>query len=148
MSLYNLMQESAQNHASLHQFGYYNLIKDNKFWVLSRLSLEINYTHEWGIKSFLKPGTKMLTVYFLTAIRFFTLLENKILSSVSTSCMLIDMKNMRSCRLDKLIIKNLQNSEKKEVKNKSHKIYPSQKGAENFFHQIKYSDLEVNERVY
>jgi hypothetical protein len=35
MSLCNFMQESAQNHASMHQFGYYDLISDRKFYLNS-----------------------------------------------------------------------------------------------------------------
>jgi len=47
-SLLQFFQEAAWHHAEYCRFGYSNLIKNNKFWVISGLTVEISEYPEWN----------------------------------------------------------------------------------------------------
>jgi len=47
-ALFAMMQESAWRHAESLGFGYSHLDRDGRFWVLSRLTMEIHHLPVWG----------------------------------------------------------------------------------------------------
>ena len=52
-SLFNYMQDIASDHAVELGFGRDDLMRDNRFWVLSRMYAEINHWPLWGETIFL-----------------------------------------------------------------------------------------------
>ncbi|HVN57140.1 MAG TPA: acyl-ACP thioesterase domain-containing protein [Bacteroidales bacterium] len=47
-SLFNYLQDIASEHAELLRFGKDDLLKENRFWVLSRIAVKVIYWPSWG----------------------------------------------------------------------------------------------------
>ena len=49
-TLWSLMQETAWHHADHLRVGYSDLVEHQYFWVLSRLSIQMEEYPRWGIE--------------------------------------------------------------------------------------------------
>lgn len=65
-ALLDYLQEAASNHAAHLGFGYRDLERDRRAWLLNRLDLQIDRTPKWGetvvIETWPKSGFKMLAL--------------------------------------------------------------------------------------
>lgn len=96
------IQDIAWEHAEILGFGFDNLKKDQQFWVLSRLLVQINRRPSWGEKFTVE--TWPVGVEGLLALRDIHFIDKKGESIIkaTTSWLVLDAKTKRIIRLDDL----------------------------------------------
>ena len=94
-SLFNYMQDIASDHAELLGFGRYDLMKDKRFWALSRMYAEIDLWPEWEDKIILKTwpnGTDKLFALRNYEIRF---PDGRVAAQATSSWLILDYATRR-----------------------------------------------------
>ncbi|MDX9929577.1 MAG: thioesterase [Bacteroidales bacterium] len=101
-SLLNYVQDIAAEHAELLHFGRDDLKRANQFWILSRLYALINRMPGWGETITLKTWPRGTEGLF--ALRDIEIMDagGKIISSVTTSWVVVDIDTRRPCRPESL----------------------------------------------
>ena len=148
-SLFNYMQDIASDHAENLGFGRDDLMRDNRFWVLSRIYAVFHIWPLWGNSLIMKTwpdGTDRLFALRSYEARF---PDGKAVASASSSWLILDRDTKKVQRPDSVLSRfnylnntklsaksNLRYASKIESDEESDRITPVQK--------IKVSDLDVN----
>ncbi len=105
-TLWNLMQETAWHHADHLKVGYSDLAEQKYFWVLSRLSIQMDEYPGWGEK--IKIRTWLTGMGRLFALRHFSIANSKgdILGTAKSAWLVLDQKSRRPQRIQ-LVFKHL-----------------------------------------
>ena len=148
-SLCNFLQDIASDHAVILGFGKEDLEKENRFWVLSRLSISINDLPVWGEKIMVRTWTRGTDKLF--ALRDFELTnqEGKVTASASSSWLMLDLDTKRVQRPDFLVTRFSQGSNFESALGRNAvKIDPlSAEGKINDNSRVVLSELDVNLHV-
>jgi medium-chain acyl-[acyl-carrier-protein] hydrolase len=99
-TLWNLMQETGWHHADHLQLGYSDLVGQQYFWVLSRLSIRMEVYPRWGDR--IKIRTWLTGIGRLFALRHFSIANSKgnILGTAKSAWLVLDLKSRRPQRIE------------------------------------------------
>jgi medium-chain acyl-[acyl-carrier-protein] hydrolase len=145
-SLFNYMQDIASDHAVQLGFGRDDLMRDNRFWVLSRMYAEINCWPLWGESVILRTwpnGTDKLFALRNYDVRY---PDGRHIASGSSSWLILDQTTKKVQRPDSILSQFYAdlNPNDSPVRYAS-KLEPSAEGGVNSpAFRIKVSDLDVN----
>ena len=146
-TLWNLMQETAWHHADHLKVGYSDLAEQKYFWVLSRLSIQMEQYPGWGEK--IKIRTWLTGMGRLFALRHFSIANSKgeILGTAKSAWLVLDFKSRRPQRIEPVfkhllhLFDGLPSAEEPEklpapVRSKMGKSYT-----------VRYSDIDMHHHV-
>ena len=146
-TLWNLMQETAWHHADHLKVGYSDLAEQKYFWVLSRLSLQMEQYPGWDEK--IKIRTWLTGMGRLFALRHFSIANSKgdILGTAKSGWLVLDLKSRRPQRIEPVfkhllhLFDGLPSFEEPEklpspVRSKMEKSY-----------MVRYSDIDMHHHV-
>lgn len=146
-SIFNYMQESATNHANHLKIGYANLSKEDLFWVLSRVKIEIINLPKLGDKIRVETWPKRIDKLFVLRDFKFYNSENKIIAKATTAWLIIDSKKMRPKR-PKLYIEKLHHFKNEHsLYEVPDKISWTDKTQFLFEKRVSYSDIDINQHM-
>jgi acyl-ACP thioesterase len=145
-ALFNYLQDIASDHAVRLRFGKDDLMKENRFWVLSRITAEISYWPGWDESLTVRTWPRGTDGLF--AIRDFkvTTSEGRIIASASSSWLVVDRTTRRVQRPDTLLSKyNFETPAESSLGKNAEKI-PGIEGTEERSDPfaVKTSELDVN----
>ncbi len=144
-SLFDFFQDIASDHAVRLGYGREDLLRNNNFWVLSRIYAEINQWPEWGNTILIKTwprGTEKLFALRDYEVRF---PDGKTAARATSSWLIIDMTTRRIQRPD-----NTLSSYKSAVftgsalPRNAMKLEPAGDGHSATELNVRISDLDVN----
>jgi len=97
--LWSFMQETAWHHADHLRVGYSDLVEQQYFWVLSRLSFQMEEYPQWGDR--IKVKTWLAGVGRLFALRHFSIAGSRsnLLGTAKSAWLVLDLKNRRPQRI-------------------------------------------------
>jgi acyl-ACP thioesterase len=145
-SLFNYMQDIASDHAIRLGFGRDDLMRDNRFWVLSRIYAEINEWPLWEASIIVKTwpnGTDKLFALRNYEVRY---PDGRHIASGTSSWLILDQTTKKVQRPDSILSQYNPNlhTDASPVRYAT-KIDPSaENGVESPVFRIKVSDLDVN----
>ena len=98
--LWSFMQETAWHHADHLRVGYSDLVEQQYFWVLSRLSIQMEEYPRWGDR--IKVKTWLAGVGRLFALRHFSITGSRsnLLGTGKSAWLVLDLKNRRPQRIE------------------------------------------------
>lgn len=102
-SLFNFMQDIASDHAVKLGFGRDDLMKNNCFWVLSRMYSEIENLPVWGDKIILKTWPNGTDKLFALRNYEVTFADGKNIASGTSSWLILDRTTKKVQRPDPLL---------------------------------------------
>jgi acyl-ACP thioesterase len=146
-SLCRHFQEVAWNHAEHLGAGYQRLQQENRFWVLSRLLLEITRPPGWGETVTLQTWPRVAKSVF--AMRDFEMFDSSGARMVAgtSGWLVLDTKTRRPHRVDKLIAGIKTPADKRALDREPQKLDWSEVGASSRQVTVQYSDIDVNGHV-
>ena len=146
-TLWNLMQDTAWHHADHLKVGYSDLAEQRCFWVLSRLSIQMEQYPGWDEK--IKIRTWLTGMGRLFALRHFSIANSKgdILGTAKSGWLVLDLKSRRPQRIEPVfkhllhLFDGLPSTEEPEklpspVRSKMEKSY-----------MVRYSDIDMHHHV-
>ena len=145
-SLLQFFQEVAWHHAEYCGFGYSNLIKNNRFWVLAGLTIEVIEYPDWD--DMIEVHTWPKGMVRLFALRDFSMKKNeKTFCNGTTTWLVLDLNTLRPQKPEVVFDKFIEFVYIDAIKELPHKVkYP-----ENIIQSIeidtRYSDLDVNKHT-
>ena len=145
--LWSFMQETAWHHADHLQLGYSDLMEQHYFWVLSRLSVQMEEYPRWGDR--IRVKTWLTGTGRLFALRQFSIadLTGKNLGTAGSAWLVLDLKTRKPQKIEPLfkhlshLFDHLPPAEEPEklpapVQPKSKKSY-----------EVRYSDIDIHHHV-
>lgn len=145
-SLFNYMQDIASEHAIRLGFGRDDLIKDNRFWVLSRMYAEITDLPLWN--ETIKVKTWPVGIDRLFALRNYelTMPDGRHVASATSSWLILDQTTKKIIRPDSALSQYNFNpySGISQIRYASKLEFDSTDGEITPVYKIKVSDLDVN----
>jgi len=143
------LQETAVNHAAAGKFGYGDLIKDNRAWVLTRQMIKLYkiplISQKILVESWVDQTTEIISI------RDFHLLdsEKKLLGVARTSWMLMDLKARKPVKIPTQLIKRFPHSPGRiHEKLPLEKIPHLKSDYQDIIpFQVVYNDLDMNHHV-
>ncbi len=145
-SLFNYLQDIASDHAIRLGFGRDDLVKENRFWVLSRIYAEVNRLPEWEDSITVKTWPNGTDKLF--ALRNFEVSfpDGTHIASATSSWLILDMTTRKVQRPDSILSKfySDMNPGKSPLRYAS-KLEPfNDEEQESHSYRIKVSDLDIN----
>ena len=136
--------DAAWNHAEALGVGYTHLAGQMKFWVLSRLVVNIQRLPDWGERVTLNTWPREPRGIF--ALRDFEVVDARGARVVggATAWLVLDARSRRPQRLDKLQWSLKVFPAQKATEQEPEKLAEHDDGAECFSAGVRYSDLDVN----
>ena len=146
-ALAGMFQEIAGNHARENGFGYEQMLKTGKIWVLTRLKIKVNELPAWG--DIIELNTWIVNREKFFSRRDFELFnQNKeIPVAASSGWMLIDVKTKRPQHVDRLKMEIPVLPDKLAINESLNKINGIEIVENSSNYQVKYSDLDINYHV-
>ena len=94
-ALWSFMQETAWHHADHLKVGYSDLLEQNLFWVLSRLSIQMEAYPRWGDR--IKVKTWLAGLSRVLALRQFSIadFEGKVIGTAKSAWLVLDLKSRK-----------------------------------------------------
>lgn len=146
-ALTNFLIQSAIESADLHHFGFTELREQNLFWVLSRLTVQIEKPLNWYDK--VKVETWHKNLDRIMYLRDFLIRDqnNEIVAKGTSGWLAVDLKTKRPSIVDGMDPKHYQlNRDKHALQIAPEKIAPVKEG-EEFIIKSTYSDIDLNKHV-
>jgi acyl-ACP thioesterase len=148
-SMLDFLQDIAAEHAEKLRFGRDDLLRENRFWVLSRMMAKISVWPEWGETIIVRTWPRGTDKLF--ALRDFEIFfpDGKHVASASSSWLVVDRTTKRVQRPDDLLTRfNSEFPVKKALDRNAGKIEPSSSdGLISDVFRVKISDLDVNQHT-
>jgi acyl-ACP thioesterase len=146
-SLWKYMQETAWNHANRIGIGYSDLARNDYFWVLSRLSIEMNEYPGWGDKIRVKtwlPGNSRLFAF-----RDFSILreDGRMIGGAKSAWVVLDLKSRKPQRIEPFLEGLIPLSDQHGAETKLDKLPAPVTADEETFFTVRYSDLDMHQHV-
>ena len=145
--LWSFMQETAWHHADHLGVGYSDLMGQQYFWVLSRLSVRMEEYPRWGDR--IKVKTWLTGTGRLFALRQFSIadLTNKILGTAQSAWLVLDVKSRRPQKIEPVfrhlrhMFDHLPPAEEPEKL-----AAPAQPQSKKCY-EVRYSDIDIHHHV-
>jgi medium-chain acyl-[acyl-carrier-protein] hydrolase len=145
-SLFDYFQDIASDHAIELGFGRDDLMKENHFWVLSRMYAEINIVPSWQEKIIIKTWPNGIDKLF--AMRNFEVFypDGRHIASASSSWLIVDNTTRKICRPDNHLAGFVPGSIENEVpvKNPGKLEFTAVNKNTKPSFRVKHSDIDVN----
>jgi len=145
-SLFHFLQECAWDNARINNFGFEYLEKENAYWVLSRVLVQLDEYPEWKDEISIKTWPKGTDGFF--ALRDFLIYKNdKIIGRAATSWLILDRTSKRPKKLDNFnfIHENFHNES--AIDRKPEKISFDSALSQIDSRKVYSSDMDVNKHV-
>jgi acyl-ACP thioesterase len=99
-ALWSFMQETAWHHADHLRVGYSDLMEQNSFWVLSRLSIQMEKYPRWGDR--IRVKTWLAGMSRLFALRQFLIADSdeKMMGTAKSAWLVLDLKSRRPQKIE------------------------------------------------
>jgi acyl-ACP thioesterase len=146
-TLWNLMQETAWHHATHLKVGYSDLAEQKYFWVLSRLSIQMDEYPGWGEK--IKVRTWLTGMGRLFVLRHFSIANSKgdILGTAKSAWLVLDLKSRRPQRIEPVFKHLLHLFDDLPSAEEPEKLpAPVRSKMENSY-TVRYSDIDMHHHV-
>ena len=145
-SLFNFMQDIASEHAENLGFGRSDLMKEKRFWVLSRMYVEIEQWPKWEDKITIKTwpnGTDMLFALRNFEIRF---TDGRLVAQATSSWLVLDYITRKIQRPENALSHLKRNFKPKDspLRYASKLKIADGETIKSAVYRIKISDLDVN----
>jgi acyl-ACP thioesterase len=145
-SLFNYLQDIASEHAVKLGFGKDDLVRENHFWVLSRLAAEIKAMPGWEETIIVRTWPRGTDKLF--AIRDYEVArpDGSIIANASSSWLIVDIASRRVQRPDHILTKyNSGEAVRSALGRNAIKLEPaSENGEKSTPFRVRHSDLDVN----
>ena len=146
-ALWSFMQETAWHHADHLKVGYSDLLEQNCFWVLSRLSIQMEEYPGWGARIRVKTWLAGLSRLF--ALRQFSIADSsgRMIGAAKSAWLVLDLKNRRPQRIGP-VFKHIQHlfadlSSAEEPGKISAPAHPKMEKS----YTVRYSDIDMHHHV-
>ena len=99
-ALWTFMQETAWHHADHLKVGYSDLLEQNCFWVLSRLSIQMEEYPRWG--DHIKVKTWLTGIGRVFAVRQFSIADSKgkVIGTAKSAWLVFDLKGRKLQKIE------------------------------------------------
>ncbi|HLN19976.1 MAG TPA: acyl-ACP thioesterase domain-containing protein [Bacteroidales bacterium] len=142
-SLFNYLQDIASDHAETLGFGRDDLLKDNRFWVLSRMYLEINRLPLW--EETVDVSTWPSGTESLFALRNYEVSgSDGVIIRGSSSWLILDRDSKRVQRPDNVLSRFEFPVRDNNIRNSTKLNIVGEQAVTDHCFRIKASDLDVN----
>jgi acyl-ACP thioesterase len=145
-SLFNYFQDIASEQAEKLGFGKEDLMKDNHFWVLSRMAANIDLWPGWEELIIVRTWPRGTDGIF--AIRDYeaSYPDGRIISSATSSWLIVDITSRRVQRPDYVLTKYNSGTEVKSAmgRNAVKLEKPGLNGKKSLPFRVRHSDLDIN----
>jgi len=145
-ALFHFLQECAWDNARLNSFGYEFLKKENAFWVLSRVLVQVDEYPEWKDEIEIKTWPKGADGFF--ALRDFEIYcKGKIVGRVTSYWLILDRNTKRPRKPEDFNFVHEDFIQEAAIERKLEKIVFKDEINELERRKVFYSDLDVNKHV-
>jgi len=145
--LLNLLQEAAALHSYQLNASYNELKKQNDFWVLSRIYMEVNELPEWNDKITIRTWPKGIDKIFGLRDFEITNANSKKLIQVTSNWIIVNFKNYRPVRIQRAIDDFTYIEGKHAINKRLEKIEIPDKTKTSECKTARYSDIDINQHV-
>jgi medium-chain acyl-[acyl-carrier-protein] hydrolase len=147
LSLFRHFLEAAWNHAENLGFGFAHLGAQGKFWVLSRLRIEVTRYPVWGAQANLRTWPRGIQSLF--ALREFEFVDesNQRLAAGSSAWLVVDSISKRPQRLLKLLPNLASFAPKPALGQDPEKLEDNESWDSESPITARYTDIDVNNHV-
>ncbi|MFC2080227.1 acyl-[acyl-carrier-protein] thioesterase [Bacteroidota bacterium] len=141
-SISNFLQETAYRHASSLGFGYHDLLKVNKAWILSRMRIRMNEVPNWDDELTIETWPSGVEKLFgLRDFRIFNLSGEQI-GEASTCWLMVDTYTHRPLRIPPDIF-NIKTRTDSVFASTLEKINVPEELNSCMLREVRYSDLDI-----
>jgi medium-chain acyl-[acyl-carrier-protein] hydrolase len=139
--------EAAWNHAEALGVGFEHLGAQNRFWVLSRLRIEVEHLPAWGSRATLLTWPRPIKSVF--AMRDFEIIGGGgvRVAAGSSGWLVLDAVSKRPQRLQKLLPAFTELDERTAISRNPEKLADADGWEEAFSVTVRYTDIDVNRHV-
>jgi acyl-ACP thioesterase len=145
--LWSLMQETAWHHADHLEVGYSDLLEQNCFWVLSRLSMQMEEYPRWGDR--IRVRTWLAGMSRLFALRQFSIADSngRMIGTAKSAWLVLDLESRKPHRIAPMF-KHIQHlftdlSSAEEPGKISPPAHPKMEKS----YTVRYSDIDMHHHV-
>jgi acyl-ACP thioesterase len=145
--LWSFMQETAWHHADHLRLGYSDLGEHQYFWVLSRLSIQMEEYPRWGDRIRIK--TWLTGIGRLFALRHFSIanLRGNIVGTAKSAWLVLDLKSRRPQRIEPVFKHILHLFDGLPPTEEPEKLpFPIRSQMERSY-TVRYSDIDIHHHV-
>lgn len=145
-SLLQYFQEVAWHHAEYCRFGYFDLLKKNKFWILSGLEIQIHEYPRWEDE--IEVATWPKGIDRLFALRDFEMKKNNTLFCKGTTTWLVVDSNTQRIQKPEIVFENFNDFLYQDaIQRRPIKVEENTPNTIASSITARYSDLDVNKHV-
>ncbi len=146
-TLWKYLQETAWNHAHQLGIGYDDLARDDYFWILSRLAIEMQEYPRWGEK--ISVRTWLLESSRLFAFRDFSIMgeDGRVIGGAKSAWVVLDFKNRKPQRIESFLKGLNPLSDQHGTGISLDRIPPMRGFDEEISLTVRYSDLDMHQHV-
>lgn len=145
--LCNLFQEIAGNHAAANRFGFFDMIKLNRMWVLTRLRVEIDKYPQWNDEIFIETWVKFRKSLFTEREFLLTNKKGKKLAGARSGWMLLDLNTKRPVSVEDFPVSIEMFPDDSAVKHPLKKLDTVKKSDMHYNREVRFQDIDVNMHV-
>ena len=145
--LWSFMQETAWHHADHLRLGYSDLMEHNYFWVLSRLSIQMEEYPRWGDQ--IRVKTWLAGIGRLFALRHFSIADSKgkIIGTAKSAWLVLDLESRKPRKIGP-VFKHIEHLfEGVSVTEEPEKIPPPAYPKMEKSYTVRYSDIDMHHHV-
>jgi acyl-ACP thioesterase len=144
--LWSHMQETAWHHADHLRLGYHDLMTHQYFWVLSRLSIQMEEYPRWGDQ--IRVKTWLAGTGRLFALRQFSIadLTGKVLGTARSAWLVLDLKNRKPQKIEPLF-KHLWHLFDHLPPEEPEKLPAAVQPRLKKSYEVRYSDIDIHHHV-
>jgi len=145
-SLFNYFQDIASDHAVKLGFGRDDLMRDNRFWVLSRIYSEIDHLPLWGETIIIKTWPNGTDKLFALRNYEVSYRDGRHIASGISSWLILDQATRKIQRPDQILSHFSPDIQRTEspIRNASKLEAASEEGIYSHSFTVKVGDLDVN----
>jgi acyl-ACP thioesterase len=146
-SLWKYLQETAWNHAHHIGIGYSDLARNDYFWVLSRLAIEMKEYPGWGDK--IQVKTWLLGNSRLFALRDFSVIkeDGRVIGGAKSAWVVLNLKNRKPQRIEPFLQGLHYRPDQHGVETDMDKLPAPGAPDEEAIFTVRYSDLDIHQHV-
>lgn len=146
-SLWKYLQETAWNHANRIGIGYTDLARNDYFWVLSRLAIDMSEYPGWGDK--IRVKTWLLESSRLFAFRDFSIVreDGRVIGGAKSAWVVLDFKNRKPQRIEPFLRELAPLQDRHGGETKPDKLPAPSAPSEETSFTVRYSDLDMHLHV-
>jgi acyl-ACP thioesterase len=145
--LWSFMQETAWHHADHLRLGYSDLMEQQYFWVLSRLSVRMEEYPRWGER--IRVKTWLAGTGRLFALRQFSIadLSGRTLGTAKSAWLVLDLKSRKPRKIEPLFSHLQQLFDPRLPAEEPEKLPAPVRTRWKKSYEVRYSDIDIHHHV-